>query len=53
MVWTRQESLLGRAKRHPYRLRYRTGALADRDELVFPDAATLDIRRRGTLGTYF
>ena len=27
MVWTRQESLLGRAKRHPYRLRYRTGAL--------------------------
>ena len=28
MVWTRQESLLGRAKRHPYRLRYRTGALA-------------------------
>jgi CO/xanthine dehydrogenase Mo-binding subunit len=28
MVWTRQESLLARAKRHPYRLRYRTGALA-------------------------
>src|SRR5207247_9933881 len=28
MVWTRQESLLGRAKRHPYRLRYRTGAVA-------------------------
>jgi len=28
MVWTRQESLLGRAKRHPYRLRYRTGALS-------------------------
>jgi CO/xanthine dehydrogenase Mo-binding subunit len=28
MVWTRQESLLSRAKRHPYRLRYRTGALA-------------------------
>jgi CO/xanthine dehydrogenase Mo-binding subunit len=27
MVWTRQESLLARAKRHPYRLRYRTGAL--------------------------
>ncbi|MBI2203322.1 MAG: xanthine dehydrogenase family protein [Candidatus Rokubacteria bacterium] len=26
MVWTRQESLLSRAKRHPYRLRYRTGA---------------------------
>src|SRR6266566_1904677 len=28
MVWTRQESLLSRAKRHPYRLRYRTGANA-------------------------
>jgi xanthine dehydrogenase molybdenum-binding subunit len=28
MVWTRQESLLSRAKRHPYRMRYRTGALA-------------------------
>jgi CO/xanthine dehydrogenase Mo-binding subunit len=28
MVWSRQESLLARAKRHPYRLRYRTGALA-------------------------
>ncbi|HXG16009.1 MAG TPA: xanthine dehydrogenase family protein molybdopterin-binding subunit [Calidithermus sp.] len=26
MVWTRQESLLARAKRHPYRLRYRTAA---------------------------
>src|SRR3989440_2151260 len=28
MVWTRQESLLARAKRHPYRMRYRTGAIA-------------------------
>jgi CO/xanthine dehydrogenase Mo-binding subunit len=27
MVWNRQESLLARAKRHPFRLRYRTGAL--------------------------
>ncbi|OLC31914.1 MAG: xanthine dehydrogenase [Candidatus Rokubacteria bacterium 13_1_40CM_4_69_5] len=27
MVWSRQESLLARAKRHPFRLRYRTGAL--------------------------
>jgi CO/xanthine dehydrogenase Mo-binding subunit len=26
MVWTRQESLMSRAKRHPYRLHYRTGA---------------------------
>jgi CO/xanthine dehydrogenase Mo-binding subunit len=26
MVWTRQESLLARAKRHPYRMRYRTAA---------------------------
>src|SRR5437667_9419022 len=29
MVWTRQESLLSRAKRHPYGLRYRTGANAN------------------------
>jgi CO/xanthine dehydrogenase Mo-binding subunit len=28
MVWTRAESLVARAKRHPYRLRYRTGASA-------------------------
>src|SRR2546422_910609 len=28
MVWTRQESLLARAKRHPDRLRYRTGGNA-------------------------
>src|SRR5256884_5664402 len=28
MVWTRQESLLSRAKRHPYRMRYGTGANA-------------------------
>jgi CO/xanthine dehydrogenase Mo-binding subunit len=33
MVWTRHESLLSRAKRHPYRLRYRTGANA-RGEIV-------------------
>jgi CO/xanthine dehydrogenase Mo-binding subunit len=26
MVWTRQESLLARAKRHPYHFRYRTAA---------------------------
>jgi CO/xanthine dehydrogenase Mo-binding subunit len=26
MVWTRQESLLARAKRHPFHMRYRTGA---------------------------
>ncbi|MBI1734427.1 MAG: xanthine dehydrogenase family protein [Candidatus Rokubacteria bacterium] len=29
MVWTRQESLLVRAKRHPYRMRYRTAAAKD------------------------
>jgi len=33
MVWTRQESLLARAKRHPYRMRYRTGATR-RGEIV-------------------
>lgn len=27
MVWTRQESLLARPKRHPFVMRYRTGAL--------------------------
>lgn len=29
MVWTRQESLLARAKRHPVRVRYRTAAKFD------------------------
>ena len=29
MVWTRQESLLARAKRHPVTMRYRTAARAD------------------------
>ena len=29
MVWSRQESLLARAKRHPFILRYRTGAGRD------------------------
>jgi CO/xanthine dehydrogenase Mo-binding subunit len=33
MVWTRQESLLARAKRHPFRMRYRTG-VTRRGELV-------------------
>jgi xanthine dehydrogenase molybdenum-binding subunit len=29
MVWTRQESLLARQKRHPFSMRYRTGVTAD------------------------
>ncbi|HET7266215.1 MAG TPA: xanthine dehydrogenase family protein molybdopterin-binding subunit [bacterium] len=29
MVWSRQESLLARPKRHPFLLRYRTGAMRD------------------------
>ncbi len=29
MVWSRQESLLARPKRHPFTLRYRTGAARD------------------------
>ena len=29
MVWSRQESLLARTKRHPFRMRYRTGASGD------------------------
>jgi CO/xanthine dehydrogenase Mo-binding subunit len=40
MVWTRPESLLARAKRHPYRLRYRTGALAT-GEIVAQDIELL------------
>ena len=29
MVWTRQESILASTKRHPFTMRYRTGADAD------------------------
>jgi nicotinate dehydrogenase large molybdopterin subunit len=29
MVWSRQESLLARQKRHPFTMRYRTGATSD------------------------
>jgi CO/xanthine dehydrogenase Mo-binding subunit len=29
MVWTRQESLLARQKRHPFRMHYRTGVTAE------------------------
>jgi CO/xanthine dehydrogenase Mo-binding subunit len=29
MVWTRQESLMARQKRHPFTMRYRTGATRD------------------------
>ena len=29
MVWSRQESLLSRPKRHPFRMRYRTGVTTD------------------------
>jgi CO/xanthine dehydrogenase Mo-binding subunit len=29
MVWERQESLLARQKRHPFRMRYRTGVMED------------------------
>ncbi|MFQ5827925.1 MAG: xanthine dehydrogenase family protein molybdopterin-binding subunit [Candidatus Methylomirabilia bacterium] len=34
MVWLRQESLLARAKRHPFRMRYRTGATRDGELLA-------------------
>lgn len=40
MVWTRQESLLARAKRHPYAMRYRTAASA-RGEILAHDIALL------------
>ncbi len=45
MVWMRQESLLARAKRHPMRMRYRTGAtrsgelVAQRIELLADSGA--------------
>jgi CO/xanthine dehydrogenase Mo-binding subunit len=43
MVWDRQESLLARQKRHPFRMHYRTGVLADgtivaQDIKIFGDA---------------
>jgi len=44
MVWTRQESLLARAKRHPMTMRYRTAARAD-GTLLAHATATCFIRR--------
>jgi len=46
MVWSRQESLLARSKRHPFVMRYRTGAAAD-GELV-----AQDVRILGDAGAY-
>jgi CO/xanthine dehydrogenase Mo-binding subunit len=46
MVWTRQESLLARQKRHPFIMRYRTGAMDD-GTLV-----AQDIRILGDAGAY-
>jgi CO/xanthine dehydrogenase Mo-binding subunit len=40
MVWSRQESLLARAKRHPYVMRYRTAASAG-GEILAHDIALL------------
>ncbi|MGH7418888.1 MAG: xanthine dehydrogenase family protein molybdopterin-binding subunit, partial [Candidatus Rokuibacteriota bacterium] len=40
MVWSRQESLLGRAKRHPYVMRYRTAA-ARNGEILAHDITLL------------
>ena len=40
MVWTRQESLLARAKRHPYVMRYRTAA-APSGEILAHDIGLL------------
>lgn len=46
MVWTRQESLLARQKRHPFVMRYRTGATRD-GRIV-----AQDIRILGDAGAY-
>ncbi len=46
MVWERQESLLARQKRHPFRMRYRTGFLAD------GTIVAQDIRILGDAGAY-
>jgi CO/xanthine dehydrogenase Mo-binding subunit len=46
MVWSRQESILARQKRHPFTMRYRTGAT--RDGRVIAQ----DIRILGDAGAY-
>jgi xanthine dehydrogenase molybdenum-binding subunit len=46
MVWTRQESLLARQKRHPFTMRYRTGVTRD-GRIV-----AQDIRIVGDAGAY-
>ena len=46
MVWTRQESLLARQKRHPFVMHYRTGALDD------GTIVAQDIRILGDAGAY-
>ena len=46
MVWERQESLLARQKRHPFRMSYRTGAMND------GTIVAQDIRIIGDAGAY-
>ena len=46
MVWDRQDSLLARQKRHPFTMRYRTGAAAD------GTIVAQDIRITGDAGAY-
>ena len=46
MVWERQESLLARQKRHPFRMHYRTGVLAD------GTIVAQDIKILGDAGAY-
>ncbi len=46
MVWERQESLLARQKRHPFEMRYRTGAMSD------GTIVAQDIRIIGDAGAY-
>jgi CO/xanthine dehydrogenase Mo-binding subunit len=46
MVWSRQESLLARHKRHPFRMRYRTGVTRD------GTIVAQDVRIIGDAGAY-
>jgi CO/xanthine dehydrogenase Mo-binding subunit len=46
LAWTRQESLMARPKRHPFAMRYRTGATAD------GTIVAQDVRIVGDAGAY-
>jgi len=51
MVWTRQESLVARAKRHPMLMRYRTAATADGEVIAQDIDITADSGAYAFLGS--